>query len=164
MLERWKRYRENRQASPCEVPAQAEAEAAAQAPTRGPQTVNELTGYANQYSNTRFWAKISHVFKRAGYELLEKALWLHYAAQRPDTPRWARMTAYGALGYFILPFDAIPDWLFGFGLTDDLGALTLAVATISQYIDDDVRQRATAKLDSWFGRPAHRSPNPRVDS
>ncbi|MDA3922694.1 MAG: YkvA family protein [Salinisphaera sp.] len=165
MLERWKRYRQNRQASARDVPAlPARPEAETDAQARGPQTVSELTGYANQYSDTRFWSKMSRVFKRAGYELLEKALWLHYAAQRPDTPRWARMTAYGALGYFILPFDAIPDWLFGFGLTDDLGALTLAVATISQYIDDDVRQRATAKLDSWFGRPAHRSPNRRVDS
>lgn len=130
---------------------------------RAPQSAEQLDGYASQYSDTRFWDKMSRVFKRAGYELLEKALWLYYAAQRPETPRWARMTAYGALGYFILPFDAIPDWLFGFGLTDDLGALTLAVATISQYIDTGVRQRSTAKLDAWFGRPTHRAPLQEVD-
>ena len=123
-----------------------------------PQNVAEVRGYANQYSNTRFWTKMARVARRAGYELLEKALWLHYAAQRPDTPRWARITAYGALGYFILPMDAIPDWLFAFGLTDDLGALTLAVATLSQYIDSDVR-----KLDQWFARPAHRQPLRPVD-
>lgn len=121
-----------------------------------PETPAALRDYAGQYSETRFWTKMSHVLKRAGHELLEKALWLHYAAQRPDTPRWARATAYGALAYFILPFDAIPDWLFGMGLTDDLGALTLAVATISQYIDDDVKARTQSRLDAWFGRPSRR--------
>lgn len=123
-----------------------------------PDTPDALRGYADQYSETRLWSKISQVFKRAGYELIEKALWLYYAAQRPETPGWAKATAYGALAYFILPFDAIPDWLFGLGYTDDLGAITLAVATISQYIDSDVRRRATARLDDWFGRPDHRRP------
>ena len=127
-------------------------------PPAAPETTADMRGYANQYSNTRFWTKLSNVARRAGYEVLEKALWLHYAAQRPDTPAWARTTAYGALGYFILPFDAIPDWLFGIGLTDDLGALTLAVATLAQYIDADVRRRTTRKLDAWFGRPDHRQP------
>lgn len=117
----------------------------------GPRTPSALRDYADQYSDTRFWTKLSRVFRRAGYELVEKALWLHYAAQRPATPRWARMTAYGALAYFILPFDAIPDWLFGIGLTDDLGALTVAVATISQYIDDDVKARSRRRLQAWFG-------------
>ncbi|MGN8157969.1 YkvA family protein [Salinisphaera sp. RV14] len=127
-------------------------------PTGAPETPDALRAYAGQYSETRFWTKMSRVFKRAGYELLEKALWLHYAARRTDTPAWARATAYGALAYFILPFDAIPDWLVGYGFTDDLGAITLAVATISRYIDADVRRRATAKLDDWFGRPSHRRP------
>lgn len=125
-------------------------------PSQPPQTAEQIRVYENQYSNTRFWTKVSNVAQRAGYELLEKALWLHYAAQKPGTPAWARATAYGALGYFILPFDAIPDWLFGMGLTDDLGALTLAVVTLSQYIDNDVRRRTSFKLDQWFDRPTHR--------
>lgn len=127
-----------------------------QRPRTAPQSPAEVRDYAGHYSSRRFWHKIRKVARRAGYELLEKALWLHYAALRPDTPTWARVTAYGALGYFILPFDAIPDWILGVGLTDDLGALTLAVVTISQYIDSDVRRRTTRTLDSWFGRPEHR--------
>lgn len=157
MFDRWKRHQ--KPTAKAGSPSARQAQAA----TGAPQTPEALGRYANQYSDTQFWDKMSRVFKRAGYELLEKALWLYYAAQRPETPRWARVTAYGALGYFILPFDAIPDWLFGLGLTDDLGALTLAVATISQYIDSDVRRRSTIRLDSWFGRPAHRAPLQEVD-
>src|SRR5690554_1492812 len=48
---------------------------------------------------------------RAGYGLLERALWLHLAAQRPETPAWARSVIYGALGYLVLPADAVPDVL-----------------------------------------------------
>ncbi len=121
-----------------------------------PQTAEDLHTYAGRYSETRFWRKLSRACKRAGYELLEKALWLYYAAQRPETPEWAKATAYAALAYFILPFDAIPDFLFGYGYTDDLGALTLAVVTISRYIDADVRRQATAQLDKWFSRPEYR--------
>jgi len=127
-------------------------------PRTPPETTEQVRDYATQYSDTRFWTKVSRVARRAGYELLEKALWLHYAAQRPETPRWARVTAYGALGYFILPMDAVPDWLFGFGLTDDLGALTLSVVALSQYINDDVRRRTAHKLDQWFERPAYKRP------
>lgn len=82
---------------------------------------------------------------------MEAALRLHYAAQRPDTPAWARRTAYAALAYFILPLDAVPDWLVAVGYTDDLAALALALSTLAAYVDDDVRARAHAKLQQWFG-------------
>lgn len=107
--------------------------------------------YAGHYSSAGFWRKLGRVAGRAGTELLEKALWLYYAAQKPETPPWARATAFGALGYLILPLDTVPDWLAGVGLTDDLGALTLAILTITHYVDDDVRSQASAKLAQWFG-------------
>lgn len=119
-----------------------------------PATVEEVRTYEKHYDDDRLWDKFRKYAQRAGYELLEKALWLYYAAERPDTPAWARATAYGALGYFILPVDAIPDWLFAAGLTDDLGALTLAVGTLVNYIDDDVRRQTTRKLERWFGDKA----------
>lgn len=120
-------------------------------PTTQPVTTDQVRDYTRHYDDSRLWDKMRHYAQRAGYELLEKALWLYYAAQRPDTPAWARATAYGALGYFILPMDAIPDWLFSVGLTDDLGALALAVATLVDYIDDDVRRQARQRLQQWFG-------------
>lgn len=116
-----------------------------------PATAEQMRAYGSHYDDSRLWDKLRRYAQRAGYELLEKALWLYYAAQRPDTPAWARATAYGALGYFILPTDAIPDWLFSVGLTDDLGALALAVATLVEYIDDDVRAQARERLRQWFG-------------
>lgn len=97
------------------------------------------------------WRKLARQASRAGREVVERALQLHYAAQRPDTPAWARRTAYGALAYFILPTDAVPDFLVGVGYTDDLAALTTAVATLAAYIDDEVRAKARLRMREWFG-------------
>lgn len=115
-----------------------------------PKTANAIRSHADNYSPSRLWDKLRRAARRAGYEVLEKALWLYYAAERPETPAWAKSTAWGALGYFILPMDAIPDFILGTGYTDDIGVLTLAVATLINYIDADVRQRTTQQLQRWF--------------
>lgn len=103
------------------------------------------------YREASLWRKLARQAGRAGRGVVEMALQLHYAARRPDTPAWARRTAYGALAYFILPLDAVPDWLLAVGYTDDLAALSLAVATLAAYIDEDVRAQARARLRAWFG-------------
>lgn len=105
----------------------------------------------NHYSEDSFWNKIIGYAKTAGKEVVEKALWLFYAAQSSETPIWAKTTIYGALGYFILPVDAIPDIMPGVGYTDDLGVLAAAVATVSIYITTEVKAQAAQKLQDWFG-------------
>lgn len=104
------------------------------------------------YDEKTLWQKISGHARTAGREVVNYSLQLHYAAQRPGTPVWAKRTAYGAIAYFILPLDAVPDFIVGAGYTDDLGALALAVTTLATYIDDDVRAQARTQLERWFGK------------
>ena len=106
---------------------------------------------APAYSEESFWDKLARFAKKAGREVVEKALWLHYAAQGPQTPAWAKTAIYGALAYFILPADLIPDFIPGAGFTDDLGALLTAVATVAAYITPEVKQRAAVQVRQWFG-------------
>lgn len=103
------------------------------------------------YSETRFWDKLKKYAKVAGSEVIEKALWLFYAAQRPETPAWAKAVIYGALAYFILPTDAIPDMVPLAGYTDDMGALAAAIAMVTLYISDDVKAKTRQKMRDWFG-------------
>ncbi len=103
-----------------------------------------------RYSEPRFHQKLARAALAAGREVVEKALWLYFAAQRPDTPGWAKATVYGALAYFIMPFDAIPDLAPVAGYTDDLGVLLVAVATIARYVDDSVKEQARATMTRWF--------------
>jgi uncharacterized membrane protein YkvA (DUF1232 family) len=108
-------------------------------------------GFEKDYSEQGFWDKLVSFAKTAGKEVIEKALWLYYAAQDPKIPSWAKTVIYGALGYFIFPIDAIPDITPVVGYADDLGVLAAAVATVSMYITDDVKALASQKLNDWFG-------------
>lgn len=103
------------------------------------------------YSEKGFWDKIAQFAKQAGREVVEKSLCLYYAAQRPETPKWAKTVIYGALAYFISPLDAIPDITPMVGYADDLGALAAALGMVAVYINDEVKAKAALKLKEWFG-------------
>lgn len=106
--------------------------------------------YEKAYSESGFWDKVKKFAGAAGREVIEKALQLYYAAQRPEIPGWAKSVIYGALGYFIFPADAIPDVIPAVGYADDLGVLVAAIAAVSLYINEDVREKARLKVRQWF--------------
>ena len=110
--------------------------------------------YAHEYSQPRFFEKL---FKQAtviGASLIYKALQLFYVAQKPEVPKKVKATIYGALGYFILPFDVIPDMIVGVGYGDDATALLVALGLAHMYIDEEVREQAKRKLAGIFGEDA----------
>ena len=113
--------------------------------------MSDQSEYEKDFSESGFWDKLKKYAKSAGQEVVEKALWLYYAAEKPETPSWAKATIYGALGYFITPLDAIADMTPAVGYADDLGVLALAIATVIRYIDEDVKKQANRKLKDWFG-------------
>lgn len=104
-----------------------------------------------EYSEASFWTKVKDFAAVAGKNVIEKALWLFYAAQKPETPLWAKTVAYSALGYFISPLDAIPDVTPIMGFSDDLAVLIAALAAIAMFIDDEVKELALDRLVQWFG-------------
>lgn len=111
---------------------------------------DEKRGYEKEYSDQSFWNKVLSYATAAGKEVIEKALWLYYASQRPETPAWARSVIYGALGYFIFPLDAIADPTPAIGYADDLGVLVATIATVVLYINDEVKEKSAQKLTDWF--------------
>ena len=135
-------------------------EETAATPPRKPSMSTSEPAALPGYSENTFWDKVTRFARRAGREVIEKALWLHLAARDEKTPVWARTTIYGALAYFILPTDAIPDFIPGAGFTDDFGALAAAVATVTAYITPQVKAKAAVQLTRWFGEePADVSEN-----
>jgi uncharacterized membrane protein YkvA (DUF1232 family) len=103
------------------------------------------------FSEEKFWNKLKKFGVKAGHSVVYTALLLYFVLQKPDVPKKAKMVIIGALGYFILPTDLIPDFAVGVGFTDDLGALGVALLQVAMYIDDDVKAKAKAKLRDWFG-------------
>ncbi|MFZ3000814.1 MAG: YkvA family protein [Undibacterium umbellatum] len=108
--------------------------------------------HSEAYSESGFWDKLKQYAQVAGSEVIEKVLCLYYAAQRPETPAWAKTVIFGALGYFIFPLDAVPDVLPALGYGDDLGVIAGALVTVSLYITDEVKQSARDRMTAWFGQ------------
>jgi uncharacterized membrane protein YkvA (DUF1232 family) len=103
------------------------------------------------YPADRLFAKLGRFARVAGRILVERALRLYYAARDPATPPWAKRAIYAALAYFVLPFDAIPDFIPGIGYMDDLATITATLFFVSVYVSADVKARARAKTAEWFG-------------
>lgn len=102
------------------------------------------------FTEKSFWDKLKSFAKTAGQDVVERALCLYYAAQKPDTPLWAKTVIYGALTYFISPLDAVPDITPVLGYSDDLGVLVSALLTVAMYVNDEVKQQAREKMHTWF--------------
>ncbi len=103
------------------------------------------------YSNEKFWDKLKKVAKKAGASVVYAVLLLYYTLQKPEVPKKTKAIIIGALGYFILPVDLLPDMMLGVGFTDDLGALGIALIQVAMYIDEDIKSKARTKLAVWFG-------------
>lgn len=71
----------------------------------------------------------------------------YYCALDPQTPTRVRATLLAALGYFVLPLDTIPDFLIGFGFSDDATVLLAAISLVASHIDDSHREAARRALD-----------------
>ncbi|MEI8021191.1 MAG: YkvA family protein [Schlesneria sp.] len=106
----------------------------------------------SDYSEQNFWEKLRCDAFAAGKTVVEMALMLFYALQSPVPPAWAKAIIIGALAYFIMPLDAIPDAIPVAGYSDDLGALSAALAMVAMDITEDVNTQARSKMEEWFGK------------
>jgi uncharacterized membrane protein YkvA (DUF1232 family) len=86
--------------------------------------------------------------KALGARLIYSVLLMVYAYQSERTPVWARRIILGALAYLLSPIDSIPDLTPFIGFTDDLGIISFGLVSIACYINNDVREKAKAKLFS----------------
>jgi uncharacterized membrane protein YkvA (DUF1232 family) len=91
-----------------------------------------------------FWRKLKAVLPRIPFAHDAVAAW--YCASDPATPLRVRATLFGALAYFVLPFDALPDFVAVIGFTDDASVLLAAVTLVAAHIRPEHRARAGEAL------------------
>lgn len=107
--------------------------------------------YGKEYSEEKLFTKILKFAKKAGIKIIYVVLLLFYTLQKSTTPKWVKTAIIGALGYFILPIDLIPDFIPVAGYTDDYGVLITALGATAFYIDAESKENARKKLHDWFG-------------
>lgn len=89
---------------------------------------------------SEFLARLKRVAKRIPFAEDLLAAWI--CARDPATPRRVRMTLLAALGYFVLPVDALPDIMPILGFTDDAAVIAAALAAVAGSITPEHRERA----------------------
>ena len=92
----------------------------------------------------RFWIKLKQVAARLPFT--EDVLAAYYCAFDKQTPRHVQVALLGAIAYFILPFDFIPDMMPVIGFTDDAAILATAIRLVANHITEDHREAARAAL------------------
>ncbi len=115
------------------------------------KTPDHIEKYSGNYSEEDFWAKIKKVASKAGAKVIYIALILYYELADETVSLKEKGIILGALGYFILPVDLIPDFIPVAGFTDDLAALLAAFAYVKSHLTPEVKMRAQVKLREWFG-------------
>ena len=108
--------------------------------------------YQNNYDESSFFSKVIKFAKKAGIKLIYLALLLFYTLDSDSLSFKDKITIYGALGYFILPIDLIPDSIPVIGLSDDFSFLIFAYEKVKDNITDEIRIKAKNKLYSIFGQ------------
>lgn len=93
----------------------------------------------------RFWPTVRKALNAVPF--MDEVVAGYYAMLDPQTPRAARLTLVGALAYFVMPIDMIPDFLLSFGFVDDASVLTAALAAVSGSIRPEHREAAKRALE-----------------
>lgn len=107
-------------------------------------------GFESDEINVRdgFWRTAKRAARKIPF--MEDVVAAYYCALDHKTPLRAKGILFGALAYFVLPADAIPDIVFGLGFTDDIAVLTAAIAAMRTHVTPAHRlaaKQALADLD-----------------
>ncbi len=93
---------------------------------------------------SEFIGRLKRVAKRIPFAEDLLAAWV--CARDPSTPRRVKLTLLAALGYFVLPLDALPDVMPLLGFTDDAAVIAAALAAVAGSITPQHREKAKEML------------------
>lgn len=113
----------------------------------------EKEEYKKEYNEKNFFDKLKKVLKVVGVKGVYMLLLLYNTLQRKDIPPKEKSIIIGALGYFILPLDALPDITPIVGYSDDIFALGMAILKVMPYIDDEMKEKSREQIIKWFKIP-----------
>ncbi|GKG76073.1 hypothetical protein CE91St1_52160 [Parabacteroides goldsteinii] len=116
------------------------------------EEVHEVQKYGTYYSDNRFWKKVERVAKKVGATVLLPVFTLYYMLQDDKVSLQHKAYIVGALGYFILPIDLIPDGILPvIGFTDDIAVMTLVLKLVKDSITPEIKARANARVSEITG-------------
>jgi uncharacterized membrane protein YkvA (DUF1232 family) len=91
------------------------------------------------------WRKVRETLGRIRFT--EDVVAAYYCAIDRATPLTVKAILMGALAYFIMPADVIPDFIAGLGYTDDAAVLIAAIKAIRDHLRPEHRDKARKFLE-----------------
>jgi uncharacterized membrane protein YkvA (DUF1232 family) len=92
-----------------------------------------------------FWPKIRKVAAHVPFASDALAVW--FCARDDETPIAAKGMMFAALAYFVLPTDAIPDFIAGIGYTDDAAVFVAMLSIVGKHLKPRHREAAKAAVE-----------------
>ncbi len=108
--------------------------------TAGQGARGERAGKQERSVRAEFLPKLRRTLARVPFA--EDLLAAYYAVLDRNTPTAVRATLVGALAYFIVPLDFVPDLLLGLGFTDDAAILFAALRMVAGAVKEEHREAA----------------------
>lgn len=93
---------------------------------------------------SEFPGKLSEVSGKITFATQATAM--YYAVRDPKTSMKVKALLGAALAYFIMPFDLIPDWIVGFGFTDDLAVVMMVLRQVAGSVTQEHYELAGRRL------------------
>ncbi|MFT4704085.1 MAG: uncharacterized membrane protein YkvA (DUF1232 family) [Bradymonadia bacterium] len=118
------------------------------APTDTIDAEPEIFDSVEALDDRKFLSKAKKLAGRVSFVRHAVAMW--HTMRDDETPVAAKGVIVGALLYFVLPIDLIPDFMAGLGFTDDAAVIAIALKTVSSYL----RPHHYEKADAALGRRA----------
>lgn len=104
---------------------------------------NDLYKYVPNYDEMSLCEKLSSVAGGLGEVVLLPIFKLYFVLQAKSTPMRKKLYIMGALGYFILPVDLIPDFLPAIiGFSDDLVVVSYVLKLVNDYLTPELEVKA----------------------
>jgi uncharacterized membrane protein YkvA (DUF1232 family) len=91
------------------------------------------------------WRKVRETVGKIPFT--EDAVAAYYCAVDRATPLGVKAILMGALAYFVMPLDVIPDFIAGLGYTDDAAVLIAAIKAIRDNLRPEHRDKARKFLE-----------------
>ena len=112
-----------------------------------PVKIEDIPSYESHFEENKFWDKIKNIAKKAGETILRPVLTLYYILQDNEVSTKKKAYIIGALGYFILPVDLIPDFIAVIGYTDDLAVIFILLNQLHENNTPQVKEKVDLKID-----------------
>lgn len=111
------------------------------------KTPDAIAEFGKNFSESDLWKKVAEVASKVGQNLLYIVLVLFHGVS--DSSLKDKTMILGALGYFILPADVIPD-ILPMGFSDDMAALLAVYNTVKGSLNPIAHQKAGEQIREWF--------------